>query len=298
MNSVVLELQKEVTRADCDVVSVLRRAHLIASKLDLREFDQWIVKELNGYGFQNEAPDYRSVSGQLKAYNPYNGWIPVMLNEPDLEVKICCPKMINSISEIVSLCKADGSRLIMPLPSEVQKTLNDMSNNPFPMQMALHVSKTAAEDIIEQVKNTLIEWTLELESKGILGEGMSFNEQEKESAKSIPQQINNYYSSNVINGTTEKIQANAGQTINAVFDYEESKRVVEEAEDKIQNSDELSPENKEEVLELLRDIKDKIDAKKNRTIIKAAFVGLKDYLINVGAGLTVAYIQGKMQGLF
>lgn len=59
--------------------------------------------------------------------------------------------------------------------------------------MAVHVSKTAAADIIEKVKNTLLEWTLELEAKGILGEGMSFNDKEKEIAKTIPQQINNYY---------------------------------------------------------------------------------------------------------
>lgn len=299
MSSVVLELQKEVTQPNCDIVSVLRRAHLIASKLGLKDFNQWIVNELNGYSIQNDAPEYRTVSGQLKAFNPYNGWIPVMLNEPELEDLICHPKMINSISEIVSLCKGENSRIIMPLPAEIQKEVNRMCDNQIPMQFALHISKTAAADIIEKVKNTLIEWTLELEEKGVLGEDMSFSEQEKEKAKSIPQQVNNYYgSTNVINGTADKIQANAGYSVTAHFDYEIAKNAVDEIDESIQKSEELSQDDKEEALELLRDIRNKIDTKKKDAVIKASFVGLKDFLISVGAGLTVELIKAKMQGLF
>ena len=299
MSSVVLELQKEVTQSDCDIVSVLRRAHLIASKLELKDFDQWIINELNGYNSQNDAPEYRSVAGQLKAFNPYHGWIPVMLNNSEIENIICHPKMANSISEIVSLCKGDGSTLIMQLPADAQNELNKTCDTPIPMQMAIHISKTSAADIIEKVKNTLIEWTLELEAKGILGEGLSFSEQEKESAKSIPQQVNYYYgSTNVINGPTEKIQANAGNSITAFFDYEQAKTIVDEIESSVQKSEELSQEDKEEALELLIDIRNKLEKKKKDTVIKAALIGLKDFLKETGAGLTVALIQSKMQGLF
>lgn len=73
MSSVVLDLQNEVTKSKCDIVSVLRRAHLIATKLSLDEFNQWVVNELNGYKSQTEAPEYRSIIGQLKAFNPYQG---------------------------------------------------------------------------------------------------------------------------------------------------------------------------------------------------------------------------------
>lgn len=299
MSSVVLELQKEVTQSDCDIVSVLRRAHLIASKLELKDFDQWIVNELNGYNSQNDAPEYRSVTGQLKALNPYHGWIPVMLNNSEIENFICHPKMANSISEIVSLCKEASSTLIMQLPADAQNALNKTCDTPIPMQMAIHISKTSAADIIEKVKNTLIEWTLELEAKGILGEGMSFSEQEKENAKTIPQQVNYYYgSTNVINGPTEKIQANAGNNITAFFDYEQAETIVDEIESSVQNSEELTQEDKEEALELLVDIRNKIEKKKKDTVIKAALTGLKDFLIETGAGLTVALIQAKMQGLF
>lgn len=227
MSSVVLDLQNEVTKSKCDIVSVLRRAHLIATKLSLDEFNQWVVNELNGYKSQTEAPEYRSIIGQLKAFNPYQGWIPVMLADAEVEKMICHPKLINSTSEILSLCEESGSSLIVSVPTEVQNTLNEMCDTPLPMQMAVHVSKTAAADIIEKVKNTLLEWTLELEAKGILGEDMSFNDKEKEIAKTIPQQINNYYgAANVINGSPDNLQANAGETVTAYYNYEDAKKAV------------------------------------------------------------------------
>lgn len=73
---------------------------------------------------------------------------------------------------------------------------------------------------------------------------------------------------------------------------------LDEIEDSIQKSEELSIEDKEAAFELLADVKNKIESKKKDAIIKAALVGLKDFLINTGAGLTVALIQAKMQNLF
>lgn len=39
MGSIVLELQNEIVSSNCDVVNVLRRAHLIASKLLISGFN-------------------------------------------------------------------------------------------------------------------------------------------------------------------------------------------------------------------------------------------------------------------
>lgn len=59
MNSLVLDLQQKVLRPDCDILDALRKAHLIAAKLKLAEFDSWIQNELNGYNCTNdEIPEY------------------------------------------------------------------------------------------------------------------------------------------------------------------------------------------------------------------------------------------------
>ena len=68
MNSIVIDLQDEILSSDCDIVQILRRAHVIAVKLGLKEFDQWISYELNGYPDQNACPDYRKVRGTLFGY--------------------------------------------------------------------------------------------------------------------------------------------------------------------------------------------------------------------------------------
>lgn len=65
MSSIVIDLQDEILSSDCDIVQILRRAHVIAVKLGLKEFDQWISYELNGYPDQNACPDYRKVRGTL-----------------------------------------------------------------------------------------------------------------------------------------------------------------------------------------------------------------------------------------
>ena len=64
------------------------------------------------------------------------------------------------------------------------------------------------------------------------------------------------------------------------------------------SKDDISAENKETAIEMLTEIKEKITAQKKPSIIKSALVGLKDFLIGVGASATVAIIQAKMQGLF
>ena len=105
MSSIVLDLQREVSSPNCDIVSVLRRSHLIASKLKLTKFDQWITYELNGYPNQEVIPDYRKVKGELKAFNPYRGWIPVIIQDAKTEQLLCENKIPNSISEIIDLCE-------------------------------------------------------------------------------------------------------------------------------------------------------------------------------------------------
>ena len=90
MGSLVLDLQQEVLNPDCDILNALRKAHLIATKLKLTEFDSWIMSELNGYDdHQENAPEYRKVNGQLKAWNPYHGWIPVIIQNSKIQEALC-----------------------------------------------------------------------------------------------------------------------------------------------------------------------------------------------------------------
>ena len=85
MASIVLELQEEVLSPNCDIVTVLRKAHLIAVKLKLSDFDQWIQYELNGYPDKKSCPEYRKVRGTLKYLNQYYGWCPIIIPNNEIE---------------------------------------------------------------------------------------------------------------------------------------------------------------------------------------------------------------------
>ena len=64
MASHVEELQAEALNSSVPVDDLLRKAKIVAEKLDIRDFADWIERELTGYGEQDEYPVYRKVQGE------------------------------------------------------------------------------------------------------------------------------------------------------------------------------------------------------------------------------------------
>ena len=298
MSGIVLDLQQEILDNNCDILNVLRKAHVIAKKLSLDEFDVWILSELNGYKDYDSIPDYRIVTGVVRAWNPYNGWIPVLFDNDDLEHLLSTRKLDYSIAEIIELDNNADSTLYMPFSAEINAELNSLGSSPVSFQHTLHVSKHLLNAIIEKVKNAILEWTIKLGNEGIIGEGMRFNSDEKKTAKRIPQTINNYYgNTNVINAEVSQSAIIAGNNTSVEFTYKKAQELVSEIEAKL-TSEDLKAEDREAAEEIISEVKEKIVKEKKPGIIKSAFVALKDFLIGIGASATVALIQAKMQGLF
>lgn len=206
--------------------------------------------------------------------------------------------MSNSISEIVSLSDSPENNLIAELSGGESAFLDKHCNMLIPQRYALHISSTAVKDIEEKVKNAILEWTLKLEEEGIVGENMMFTEKEKDCATNIPQTVNNYYGpTSVINSSSGNAQIVSGNGNTVSFTYDKVKDIVDEVEKSI-NASNLSKYDTETVIELLSDIKSKIKEEKSPAILKAALIGLKDFLINVGASVAAGIIQAKIQGLF
>ena len=152
-------------------------------------------------------------------------------------------------------------------------------------------------DIIEKVKNTILEWTLKLEEEGVLGEGMRFSDKEKQTAMALPQTVNNYYgATNVINAPSKGMQIVSGNA-HVTFSYDQARAAISEIEAAI-SQEQLQSEDKDAALEMLTEIRDKIAQEKKLGVIKALLVGLKDFLMNAGSSLAAALIQTSIQGLF
>ncbi|RFT36128.1 ABC transporter substrate-binding protein, partial [Bifidobacteriaceae bacterium NR020] len=79
----------------------------------------------------------------LKAFNPYRGWIPTLIQDNEFEKMICERKLVNSISEIISLCQSSENVLILDFSGEQLALFDKMFDSPLPMRYALHVPTTA-----------------------------------------------------------------------------------------------------------------------------------------------------------
>lgn len=297
-SSLVLDLQQEVLKPDCDIVNVLRKAHLIASKFKLNEFDEWILSELNGYyktGLSN-APDYRQVRGRVIAWNPCYGWVPVIFQDSKLENDLSIRKLGQSIDQIVELYNKTDGDFSIGFSADIARKLDSMCDAPIETDYSLKVSRHYLKSIMDKVKNHLIDWTIKLEDDGVIEENISFNEIESSIAKEVPQQIHQYYGP-VINGDVNSSQIVSGD--NNVVAYDASK--VSEAIKEIKESFEKEPiskEDQESAIELLEEISEKMEKNKKPSVIKSAFAGLRDFAVDVSANVTAALITAKIQGLF
>ncbi|MCQ2460224.1 MAG: ABC transporter substrate-binding protein [Ruminococcus sp.] len=298
MSSVVIELQRDLLATNCDIVSALRKAHIIASKLNLTEFDSWILSELNGYKCdEKEIPEYRQIMGVLKAFNPYHGWTPVLFQDGKMEETICNRKLKDSISAIIELSsKSDSSSFQINIPADAARTIDKMCTAPFPTSYIVSFSLHLLNEIIDKVKNCLLEWTLTLEKQGIKGDEMIFNQTETDAAKEVPQQINNYYGT-VINGNVEKTQITSGDNNTVTMNIDIGTELANEIRESLKN-EQLSPDDMDNANELVDEVETKIIEKKSPLLIKSALSGLKEYLICLGANVTADLINAKMMGLF
>lgn len=297
MSSIVLELQQELLQKDCDVLQALRKAHIIAVKLKLTEFDAWIQSELNGYEFnQDLIPEYRQVHGQLKAWNPYHGWVPVIMQNSKLEEILCHRKMEDPIGDIIELHSKSKGTIVMTFSAEAATKLDSWTNVPFNTNYSLHVSNHMLKSIADKVLNCLMEWTLKLEEKGILGENMTFNETESTSAREIPQQVNYYYGT-IIHGNVGSSQIVSGNSNSTTFNSTTAADAVQEIRESLEQEN-IRQEDMASAVELLDEISEKIEQNKKPGIIKSALIGLKDFVLSVGADLTAALIAAKIQGMF
>lgn len=176
---IVIELQRLASDGKCPVDELLRKALIVSTKLQITDFSDWIRSELDGYA-EREVPKYRTVPTSLKAINPVNGFhMPVFSDGPNSGDQFSRAPLGKSIGELTSLLATDGEFFRLHLPNSVQRMLHRQTDMPMPMECYLRVSRNAVFAIIDAVRNAILNWSLQLEQAGILGEGMRFTPEER-----------------------------------------------------------------------------------------------------------------------
>lgn len=193
MNSLVLQLQKAALDSNTKIADLLRKAKVVAVKLDLTDKTAWIESELNGYEHADDIPDYRRIGGRIVWHNPYHGWRPVIFLDEELEQaasQITISESAASLEEAIGNCKQRGVSLCIPIPGHAQAHLAKATGESTEYQVQL--SHIEVANILEMVRNEILDWALDLEKMGILGADMIFSLKEKEEAKNVMSSGNVY----------------------------------------------------------------------------------------------------------
>lgn len=194
MNEIVLQLQQDAMSPNVEILSLLRKAYAISKKLNLADFSAWLYSEMNGYSASIDVPDYRIAYGEIKAWNPYHGWVPVIFDKTTAFHKRDIRDSIASLKSVFDNSK--DQYCLYPFPSEINSYLSQYS--PLTTKFSLFVSNNLIYNVLEQVRNKILDWAIVLEENGIEGYDLKFTEEEKARAINTPvivNYINNFYSS-------------------------------------------------------------------------------------------------------
>jgi len=214
MAGLVLELQADAMNPVVRLADLLRKARAVSVKLRATEIEEWIGREMNGYEKVADVPDYRRLHAELKCINPVRGLIPLHVAEFKIQDIISSSPMTQSVGELEAIVgsrgNGEGSVIRFFAPQQEHQRMQSMADPMRPVQV---IACTAIVAILDAVRNRIHNWSLELEARGVLGEGFTFSKEERERATHVTN-TNNYTtnigtiagSSQIQQGTTSSAQ--------------------------------------------------------------------------------------------
>ena len=174
--SIVEEIQWDAVNSGTSLSDLLRKARVVASKLNQLQPLEWVDAELNGYS--GEVPDYRVLTGQAKIRNPIRGWQPFLITDANIRAKICTRPVPDPVRELEHLLSAEGS-MFAPLPDDLSELFCQAAGVPETLPIAILMPKNGVVRILDIVRNKILDWSLSLQAAGIEGNGLSFSPEEK-----------------------------------------------------------------------------------------------------------------------
>ena len=169
-----------------DIVSILRKTLVLAKKLNLSDLEILIKSELNWYDNKGKIPKYRIVKGnRIVWWNPYHGWILANIDNDKLFDLLTTIKIYESISVIEKFAQRWA---VVCLSTEYMSRFMNIST-----EYKVQVAKKPFINIIEYLKNFILETCIDLEKEWINGNWISFSNKEVQVAKNIPSVTNIFY---------------------------------------------------------------------------------------------------------
>ena len=286
---IVVELQQDCLKDSISINSILRKAKVIASKLELHELSGWIESEQNGYNSsRSELPVHRIGKGAPKFNNPYNGWCPIVTDGGWIAEVVTSIHLFQPISELEQLLSgSENGILVMYYDEQIQSLLHKQM--PVPMECAAHFSTTIIVSALDFVRNKILDWTLELEKRGILGQGLSFNQSDKQEAAVV---TNHIYGGNigVLGNVSGNAKASKFVSTNGI-DSAALRNFIDEAKSALPGLPSEIGTQAKPILEILHA---DISANRPQGVIEKSLLSLKAILEGAGGNLVANALLAAM----
>lgn len=160
---------------------LLRRALVAAHRLQLPEWVTWLGHELNGYGPDDAIPVYRHVQGEV-LIDGHHGLKGVVFPSAEAAFRWQLCHFDTPVDEIEGWCAESDDIHMQFSPREADALRAACDTNCTPLR---RFTLASMNRILGAVRNQVLNWALQLEKEGILGEGMSFTSQERQQAQQV-----------------------------------------------------------------------------------------------------------------
>ena len=318
MDSLIKEIQRDALNSDIGVADILRKSLLVAKKLNQQEFENWIELELNGYPrptksesayleeseivFPQDAwkqlPEYRWVPGTWQIWLYVEGRRIATRPHSDLAKQLKKMPISISISEIERIASMDKNVSAM----QIYDMASILPAGGYDYDALFWVATHFYHRILNAVRNIILEWTSELEAKGILGSGLTSSAEEKQTAsnftfniKQLIQQGGTKMNVEISNSTVgvlntgeilaESIAANVSTLTDS--NQQQIAEAFKNLTDAVKSCQEISSQSQAEILEQLQLLSEQATltpSKRKAGLIKPTLSALA-VVLSAGGGL-------------
>lgn len=300
MDSLVNELQREALDSNSSIPDLLRKALFVARKLRVKEFEQWINQELNGYNCPHkDIPEYRQIVGNLVWYNPVHGWVPAVIDDTETAELVKRTKVAESITELLNLVNDEkGHGLAVQLNQHQQNLLSGLFEEQLTemglygaAQFRLNFGKSQAQGIIDKVRNIVLDWTLRLEEDVIMGEASSLTGMEKQKTsvqEPIKQEYTFHFHGNASGIQFQQNSPNSTQTMNNGVDVGQIADLIAKIKENLDQTG-LSEEQQSVVESEVETVTaELVSAQPQPTVIQKSLQSIKATLEGAGGNLVAS----------
>jgi len=189
MSGLVLELQRDALDHTVATTQLLRKALVVSRKLNVKHVVEWLTNELNGYPQGSVIPEYRKITGQIMAFNPFHGWQPIHFPDDEMAKPFREVFINQKAAELESLVESKEQFLLSRISEKKAQCLRQLID--MDLDVAIHLQRIHVTGILDAARNNVLEFALQLEQEAVLGEGLSFSDNEKQSASKVTYNVTN-----------------------------------------------------------------------------------------------------------